>query len=347
MKARIAIVGAGINGLLIAKACARRGVRVELFDAGAIPNSAGLSCVEGRLWRYIHPENPRLQALARQSLPAWKSMILEAGTLYGRVSPTIRIVSDNEIQRLSELYRNANESFCLESYWTSMQRSLYRLENKSDVIFTGHDGLLINAQLVCNRLAEELYQTDDVRLHSNNSIDIAHDLCGTTLHIGSSIESYDYVVLATGKPADEGRSSVRKRYQVHLNVTPADSRTAALYPVLNMGDASVSWAVPSPDKSTVTISASAFSFTEEPDASLLKQCWDYLAGQIKFGYVRAERRVSVYYELPADDRKQTPYWRRDGESVFVLDACDGGLFKAAPALADELTAAIFEKDFHV
>lgn len=343
MNTRIAIVGAGITGLMTAKSCATRGAQVDVYDAGPIPNPAGRSYANGRLWRHVHPGNPRLQELARQSLPRWKTIISDGGVSLGQVVSTIRVVSEEEAHRLAELYRQAQASFRLESYWTSAQRCLYHLRHKSDVLFTGHDGLLLNARSLCHRLAEELSHRPGVRLLAGAMLDITQDVSGTSVHNSGVTERYDRVVLATGEPTEKLRGNVRRRFQVHLDVTPADSRAASLSPVLDMGDELVSWAVPSPDRKEVTISASSFSYSEEPDATTRERCWDYLAAQIRFGYVRAEKRLSVYHELPAEERRITPFWHRDPVSgAYVLDACDGGLFKVAPALADALTADIFE-----
>lgn len=345
MSRRIAIIGGGINGLMIAQACAGRGGHVDVYDAGAIPNPQSLSYGKGRLWRHIHPENHYLQDLSLRSLPYWKTLIRDEGPLMGALTPTIRVVSDADAQQLSERYRQAGESFSLESYWLSPQRSLFELRYKSDVIFHGHDGLLLNARRVCDHLVHGLAGAPSVRFISGAHVDTENDLSGTSVRSGNRVEHYDRVVLATGAPAANTRAEIHKRYQVHLDVVPADSRAAALYPVLDMGDDETSWSIPSPDRQTVKISASAFAFSAEPDAALREACWRYLAARVKFGYVRAEKCLSEYHEMPAAERKNTPYWRRDGGTgLYLIDACDAGLFKAAPALSEAVAADIFEKE---
>lgn len=78
MPARIAVVGAGVMGAATARACARRGAAVDLYEQFASGHARGSSHGDARIFRLSYPE-PEYVALAREALPLWRGLERESG----------------------------------------------------------------------------------------------------------------------------------------------------------------------------------------------------------------------------------------------------------------------------
>lgn len=68
---RLAVVGGGVIGLATAWQAARRGHRVELFEAGAVPNTEGASYDQHRLCRVPYGSQDGYARLMAPAMAAW------------------------------------------------------------------------------------------------------------------------------------------------------------------------------------------------------------------------------------------------------------------------------------
>jgi sarcosine oxidase len=75
---RVAVVGAGIMGLAAARACARRGAAVDIFEQFDVMHVRGSSHGDARIFRVSYPE-AHYVALAAGSLPLWRELERESG----------------------------------------------------------------------------------------------------------------------------------------------------------------------------------------------------------------------------------------------------------------------------
>ncbi|MFL5966621.1 MAG: FAD-dependent oxidoreductase [Gaiellaceae bacterium] len=75
---RVAVVGAGINGLAAARALARRDHAVTVYEQFALDHTRGSSHGASRIFRLSYPELDWVQ-LAQQALPRWRELEDESG----------------------------------------------------------------------------------------------------------------------------------------------------------------------------------------------------------------------------------------------------------------------------
>lgn len=76
---RIGIVGAGVMGLATARALARRGAEVTVYEQFDLDHARGSSHGASRIFRLSYPE-PQWVRLAQEALPAWRELEAETGT---------------------------------------------------------------------------------------------------------------------------------------------------------------------------------------------------------------------------------------------------------------------------
>ncbi|QDI46991.1 FAD-binding oxidoreductase [Serratia marcescens] len=146
MRPNIAIIGAGITGVMTALACARKGASVELYDAAAIPNAANLSWAHGRLWKYAHENNVALQPLAARSQAFWRQFLGIGNKTFGCQTQSIRVVDDVACRYLTQLYDDLAIGYDIQDPVLSVQSSLLRLHSTNRRLFIGHDAILLDAQ---------------------------------------------------------------------------------------------------------------------------------------------------------------------------------------------------------
>jgi sarcosine oxidase len=78
VRARVAIVGGGVTGLASARALARRGADVTLYEQFTIGNDRGSSHGTSRIFRVSYPE-ARWVRLVLEALPLWRELEEECG----------------------------------------------------------------------------------------------------------------------------------------------------------------------------------------------------------------------------------------------------------------------------
>ena len=75
---RVAVVGAGVMGAATARALARAGHDVTVFEQFAIGHDRGSSHGESRIFRFSYPD-PKYVAMAMEALPLWRELEQETG----------------------------------------------------------------------------------------------------------------------------------------------------------------------------------------------------------------------------------------------------------------------------
>ena len=342
MHPNIAIIGAGITGVMTALACARKGASVELYDAAVIPNVANLSWAHGRLWKYAHENNAALQPLAACSHGFWRQFIGTGNGTFGCQTQSIRVVDDVDCRHLAQLYDDLEIGFEIQDPVLSVQSSLLRLPSTNRRLFIGHDAILLNAHKVYAHLCQTLASTDRITLKPHTHVDLNTIREGRYFCVNGERKSYTAVICLAGRPLarcfDRSDASPEAKYQMHLNVHLNDARACLLKPVLTMGDEQSSWCVPSPDRRVLKVSASRFSCSMPPNSHDLQVYKRYLLDRLHVKYDQVDVVVSPYFELPSEARQGTAYWcRHDATGCIAVEACDASIFKIAPALSEQIS----------
>lgn len=97
---RDGVIGAGIVGLAMAYALARRGRRVTVFDTTRTPEGASVRNF-GTLWPIGQPAGPR-RRLALESLAIWRDVLDAAGCWWAPCGSLHLAYHDDELQLISE-----------------------------------------------------------------------------------------------------------------------------------------------------------------------------------------------------------------------------------------------------
>jgi len=103
---RHAVVGAGIVGLALARALARRGCAVTVFEADAAPQGASIRNF-GTLWPIGQPAGAR-RTMALESLAIWREVLDDTGIWVGDEGSLHVAYHDDELDVLGEFMAAAN-----------------------------------------------------------------------------------------------------------------------------------------------------------------------------------------------------------------------------------------------
>ena len=342
MRPNIAIIGAGITGVMTALACAREGASVDLYDAAAIPNAGNLSWAYGRLWKHVHENNAMLQPLAAFSLDYWRALIGGINSSFGCQTQSIRVVDNVTCQHLTRLYESLDIGYDVQQPDASILSQQLNIASPGKQLFIGHDAMLLDARKIYSYLCNEMEENPRISLKPFQRVDLSTIQDGKSLLIQGERKYYTSVISTTGTPIAEhnaeSSSQPVPQYQVHLDVHLNDDLAPFFKPVLTMGDRNHSWCVPSPDRRVLKVSASRFSYTSPPDNSRQLACKAYLLDQLRINYDNVRLFVSPYFELPSVARQKQAYWREhDKTGCLIIEACDASVFKIAPALAQQLS----------
>jgi hypothetical protein len=350
MPPEIAIVGAGIMGVMTALACARKGAAVTIYDAEDIPNKRNLSFADARMWRHVHHNNPTLEALAASSLDAWLNFQILSKPEGIRKTQTVRLLTLAQCRDLSDAYDNSGCTYTILSTDELSLREAYNIDvTNEQYLFVANDALLINGKLIYSHLINVLKSMSNISFFPNTKIDVDTDISGCSIQSTHGKLDYSGIILSTGRPgkyADHQNTTCipEKHYQLHIDFHLEENAVNNnLFPLLNFGDPQTTWALPSVDKKTLSVSASNFSFTEKINKAQLNDMTDYLIQQINVKYTTFDVRVSEYFELAASARNNNAYWEtRPHHNVISINACDASLFKAAPAISETLSGMILK-----
>lgn len=104
---RDAVIGAGIAGLALARALARRGRAVTVFETDATPQGASVRNF-GTLWPIGQPAGPR-RALALESLAIWRDVLAGADVWSASDGSLHLAYHDDELAVLAEFASRAND----------------------------------------------------------------------------------------------------------------------------------------------------------------------------------------------------------------------------------------------
>jgi sarcosine oxidase len=102
---RVAVVGAGVHGLATARALARRGVDVTIYEQFELDHARGASHGRSRIFRLSYPHLAWVQ-LAEEALPLWRELEAESGEQLLEANGMVEFVrrpEDGSLRTLEQL----------------------------------------------------------------------------------------------------------------------------------------------------------------------------------------------------------------------------------------------------
>lgn len=196
MSGRDAVVGAGIMGVALAHALARRGRAVTVFDATPVPQGASVRNF-GTLWPIGQPHGPR-RDLALRSLGIWRQ-VLEDSCAWSMSGGSLHVArSEDELCVLEEFVAMANAEglpCSMLSAETALERvPRLRGEGLLGAMASPHE-LQVNSRRALLQIPMWLEETADVRFVRGARVVSVEN--GVVV-AGGHRREFDRVWLATG-----------------------------------------------------------------------------------------------------------------------------------------------------
>jgi sarcosine oxidase len=137
---RVAVVGAGINGLATARALARRGDAVTIYEQYELGHKRGSSHGRSRIFRLAYPDADWVR-LAEQSLRGWRELEDETGTALLELNGLLELVKDASRSSRDGL-KEAGADFELVSAEEVMRRWPIRVPDGWTALFQPEAGIV-------------------------------------------------------------------------------------------------------------------------------------------------------------------------------------------------------------
>lgn len=336
---KIAVVGAGITGLMTALNCARKGAEVDIYDLYDIPNKQSNSWAYARLWRIVHDDNPVLEAMAIRSGVYWENLMNQYGETMIRPTKIVRINNERILAPLRLSYEKNKKNSNTTTLEKSNLTSFFNITTENNVM-TGEDGLILGAHSIYEHLFNELKKHGNVHLLPNETLFPTTD--AMSINYENIINKYNKTLICTSSPISLYPSQVMKNYQYHMDIELINGYSFRDV-ILDMGDIHKTWCIPSIKGNVIKLSASHFSFSTPPDETMKKKCKNYLLNTIKIPYRLIKEQISEYYSSADNGTSHGQFWRRDESNrIAIMDSCNARNYKIAPALAEDISQFAFE-----
>jgi len=193
---RDAVIGSGIMGLALARALARRGRQVTVFESSQEAQGASARNF-GTLWPIGQPAGDR-RSLALESLGLWREVLQEARTWFAPVGSLHLAYHDDEWQVLSEFAERADadgfECRLLSPAETTARQHRIRTTGLRGSLWSPHE-VQVNPRQVLVQVSQWLEQRWHVRFAAGTRVTSCH--AGVVL-AGARAWQFDRVWLATG-----------------------------------------------------------------------------------------------------------------------------------------------------
>ena len=344
---RIAVVGAGVVGLLTAVECVRAGALVDLVDRAGIPNPEAASYDVHRVVRTLHRGDPALTRAAARVPADWAQIERRLGGDFlhrtGVLTAMSAWAAQAELDLLAEL---GTEARYVSGGQIAAQYPQVRLPAGMPAVFEP-GAFTVRAGRALRTIADWLGAQPAVRLYPDSPVTEVDD-DGRVHLTGRRVLTADATVIAAGPwsrdllPTGLGARLTLKR-QTMLSYLPRTHRAAwdRSPAILGLGAAQDGWLIPPVAGTPVRLSAASACRTagrmtggQTPDA------WrEHLAGRFRehladFDEALVTGATEGYYLTDPDGRG--PLLAGLGGPVVAYAACGGMSFKFAPPVARAL-----------
>jgi sarcosine oxidase/sarcosine oxidase subunit beta len=350
---KILIIGGGIAGLSTAWALARRGVQVELFEQGALPNPRASSYDEHRIIRHAYGTREGYAHLMPEAFRVWERMWRDLGVVhYEPCGATYLIRNDADLAAGGWYAGTTRALDDMGIAWreipldeASRRYPMLQMDGLRRVVATEGAGILFPARIMTDLV--RLLSTMGVVLHGGakvTAIDAEHG----RLECGGRTWSGDHVVVAAGAWADRlvpdlCRVAVPSR-QVLAYLAPPPDLAAAWATAPSLLDTDIeggAYALPPLRGTRLKMGDHRFSRTGDPDGDRIASARElealYACLRPVFRdldrYTLLEQTACFYTVTQDEAFHVAPV----GAAGLIVSACSGHGFKLG-ALMGELVA---------
>ena len=342
------IVGGGIAGLSAAWALARRGVAVELFEQGPLPNPRSSSHDEHRIIRHAYGRMEGYAHLMPEAFRTWERLWQAIGAQHYDPCGAVYFIRhetgwhEGTARSLDALGIGHRE---IPLGDVPRRFPMVRPEGLLRVVETDGAGMLFPSRILADMVA--LLARLGARLHAGSIVSAVDPERGTLVADGAE-HGGDTVVVAAGAWADRLVPSLRgvavpsRQAVLYLAPPPALAQAWAEAPVmLDVAESGGVYTLPPRRGTRLKVGDHVFSRAGDPDEDRvatgrdLERLWPAARAVYRDldAYAVLERRACFYTVAEHEEFQVRPI----GPAGWVVSACSGHGFKLG-ALMGELVA---------
>lgn len=335
---KVAIVGAGIVGLSLARELMQRGVEVAVFEQGAIPNPVASSMDEHRITRHTYAGLPGYAELMPWAFRAYEGIWKDIGRSHYLETDIVYLTrggADKYAAMAVELDAVGVAHRRLDLDELRRELPHIRLDGVESAFRAGGAGMLF-ADRIMRDLAAWLAR-QGVELHAHCRVDAIDPEAGTVT-VDGQIHGADLVVVTAGAwinellPAFTDRTVASRQMVLYLRAPQQFAEAWARSPVLiDDGPNHGAYILPPRDGARLKIGDHRFSLigtgsdnrsATEADLAPVLQAARGALTQFE-GYASLERKI-CFYTVTKDERFVVEPL---GARAWVGSACSGHGFK--------------------
>ena len=348
---KVAVVGAGIAGLSIAWALARRGVSVDVFDQGPIPNPVSSSFDEHRINRHAYGKLEGYSRLMPHAYRVWDELWADLGVKHYEETSGIYVLRqldgwyERTVPVLKELGVSARD---LSMDELSQKLPMIKTDGVERAVMVGGQGLLFPSRILTS-LVVHLTRLG-VRFHAQTRV-TSMDPDAGKLVTEKDTHASDVIVVAAGAWIDRLVPSLRgvavpSRQAVVFLAPPtrfASAWAQAPIVVIKNGPAGL-YVLPPRSGTRLKVGDHRFSLTGNPDDDRkatkedLRPVWEELKGAFRsVDEYDALEDKACFYTVTKDEAFIAQMIGRCG---WAVSACSGHGFKLGPFVGAGVAAGI-------
>jgi glycine/D-amino acid oxidase-like deaminating enzyme len=348
---RALVVGGGIFGLSVAWALARRGVQIDLFEQGSLPNPLSSSHDEHRIIRHAYGHLHGYARMMPDAYRVWDLMWKDFGVSHYEESGTIYLTRNDDgwfeasVSSLDELgirYRELPPALLAEQFPMIEPQGIRR------AMRVDRSGILYPQRIMADLLSS--LTRSGVRLRAASTVSEI-DPDRATLVVHGETKSADVVVIAAGAWMERLLSQFRgiavpSRQTILYLAPPSDLLTAwTRAPPLLMHNLDRNlYSLPPRSGTRLKVGDHQYSRTgdvdlpRQPSDTEVSRLWQEVRASFRSsGHYAVMERKSCFYTLTDDERFHV---RQVGAQGWGISACSGHGFKLAPLIAEGVAQAI-------
>ncbi len=348
---KVLIVGGGIAGLSTAWALARRGVAVELFEQGPLPNPMSSSYDEHRIIRHAYGRLEGYAQLMPEAFRVWEQLWQATGTSHYEPCGAVYFLRNRDdwydgVSRSLDDMGIGYRDVALDQ--VERRFPMVQPDGLVRVVETEGAGMLFPVRILTDLVV--LLGRLGVTLHAGSTVTAVDPERGTLVQDGREYGG-DTVVVAAGAWADRLVPSLReavvpsRQAVLYLSPPPALAQAWARAPVMLDRSADGGLYTLPPRRGTrLKIGDHVFSRTGDPDEDRratdrdLERLWPCASAVYRdlASYAVLERRACFYTVHDQEEFQVRP----TGAAGWVISACSGHGFKLGSLMGELVARAI-------
>jgi len=354
---QVALVGAGIVGMVAAWKLARRGHRVILIDRGPIPNPESASFDQHRLLHDFESSLGASVTLVRASLDGWSELWRDLGCCFLVPAPVLAFSTVAGDLADRSVASSAQEATGYEVIERAELQRRYPQFNLTEVRFgvASRTGGLILANRLLLTLAERLRALDVALVPGAVVSEIDPAQSSLVIENGTSVAA-DCIIVTAGAWVRELVPKLRRRCWAQRQVTVFPIAPKHLGPswntspiIVDFGGDQGLWLAPPLGGTELKLAASCYARPGDPaspadraiandeGARVLGHFAQHLKDAALYGVSRIE---SCFYSISVERRLIVEPVGAPTQPTWAICGCNGQGFKFAPLIADVIVGLV-------